>query len=101
MALTDVFGSILLLSFGVFTLLAGVFTAYFGAGKSRKIGLGLTLTGLIVLAFFVSGTWKVAPGFELDFWTPEDVAVGIAAVAGAAVGAVVATTAFLVSIMKA
>ena len=97
----SVFTSIFVLSFGLSTLFAGLFTAYFGAGKSRKIGLALTLVGLVVIAFFVSATWDIAPGVEMSAWTAEEVALGVSAVAGAAVGTLVALVAFLVSIMKA
>ncbi len=101
MSALNVFASLAVLSFGASVLMAGLFTAYFGAGKSRKIGLGLTLLALIVLAFFVSATWNVAPGVAISAWSPGEVAVGISAVAGAALGAFVAFTAFLLSIMKA
>ena len=35
----------LLLVFGLFLVLAGVFTAYFGSGRSRSIGVGLLVGG--------------------------------------------------------
>lgn len=97
----SVFAGLVVLSFGLFILLSGLFTAYFGAGKSRKIGLGLTLVGLVSLAFFVSATWPLLPGFTMNFWTPQDAAVGIVAVLAASLGAIVALGLFLVSIMKA
>jgi len=101
MSSLNVFLGLLVLSFGASILFTGLFTAYFGAGKSRKIGLGLTLTGLVTLAFFVSATWNVAPGISISAWSPDEVMVGIAAVGGAIIGSLVAVTAFLVSIMKA
>lgn len=103
MALTDVFGSILLLSFGLFTLLSGVFTAYFGAGKSRKIGLGLTIIGLIAMIVFAGLTWGgVAALQRLGVgWSSAEVMAGIVAVIAAGVGAFLALGLFLVSIMKA
>ena len=103
MPLTDTFGSILLLSFGLFTLLAGVFTAYFGAGKSRKIGLGLTIIGLLALILFAGFTWGgVAALNNLGIaWSSAEVAAGIVAVIAAGVGAFLALGLFLVSIMKA
>ena len=101
--LTDVFGSILLLSFGVFTLLSGVFTAYFGAGKSRKIGLGLTIIGLLAVIVFAGFTWGGIAAFrELGVaWSSREVTEGIVAVLAATVGAFLALGLFLVSIMKA
>lgn len=102
-ALTDVFGSILLLSFGLFTLLSGVFTAYFGAGKSRKIGLGLTIIGLLALVLFAGFTSNNVPALaNLGIaWSSTEVAQGIVAVIAAGVGAFLALGLFLVSIMKA
>ncbi|HEV8361158.1 MAG TPA: hypothetical protein VGR28_11960 [Candidatus Thermoplasmatota archaeon] len=103
MALTDVFSSILVLSFGLFTLLSGVFTAYFGAGKSRKIGLGLTIIGLLALIIFAGLTWGgVAALQNLGVaWSSREVMEGIVAVIAAGVGAFLALGLFLVSIMKA
>lgn len=101
-ALSDVFGSMLLLSFGVFTLLAGLFTAYFGAGKSRKIGLGLTIIGLLAVVVFAGFTWgSVAALDNLVQWNSQEVTEGIVAVVAAGVGAFLALGLFLVSIMKA
>ena len=42
------FLTVLILVFGLFMLLAGVFTAYFGSGKSRMIGVVLLVVGLVV-----------------------------------------------------
>src|SRR5436309_1031002 len=42
------FLTILLLTFALFLLITGAFTAYFGSGKSRKIGVGLLIGGLVV-----------------------------------------------------
>jgi hypothetical protein len=102
-ALSDVFGSILLLSFGLFTLLSGVFTAYFGAGKSRKIGLGLTIIGLLAVIILAGFTWGgVAALSTLGVhWDSKVVLEGIVAVIAAGVGAFLALSLFLVSIMKA
>jgi hypothetical protein len=101
--LSDVFGSILLVSFGLFTLLSGVFTAYFGAGKSRKIGLGLTIIGLLAMILFAGFTWGgVAALNNLGIsWSSREVMEGLVAVIAAAVGAFLALGLFLVSIMKA
>ncbi len=89
------FVTVLLLIFSLFLILAGVFTAYFGSGKSRTIGVGLLVTGLVVgvlMAFFYHdfGGTSVLPLIEQSF------AVIIAAV----IGALVAIGIFLVAIMK-
>lgn len=98
--LLNVFGAILIFAFGLFTLLAGLFTAYFGAGKSRAIGFTLTVLGILGLVAFGSLTWDVVSLIKPIF-VPDDVVVGLVGVLGAAVGAVIALVVFLVSIMKA
>ncbi|HTT72915.1 MAG TPA: hypothetical protein VMG99_02015 [Thermoplasmata archaeon] len=89
------FLAILLLVFGLFLILAGVFTAYFGSGKSRTIGVGLLVGGLlagILTAYFYH---VEIPG---QIWNllGEAVLVIVAAV----VGALIAVGIFLVAIMK-
>ena len=96
----DVFFGILVFSFGFFTLLAGLFTAYFGAGKSRAIGFVLTILGIVGLLAFVALTWAVVPGIE-PVWDAGAISTSLMGVLGGAVGAVVALFVFLISIMKA
>ena len=98
--LLSVFGAILVFAFGLFTLLAGLFTAYFGAGKSRAIGFTLTVVGVIGLVLFAALTWNVVSLIH-PYFAPSDVVVGLVGVLGAAVGAVLALIVFLISIMKA
>jgi hypothetical protein len=100
MPYASVFLSLIVLSFGAVTFFSGLFAAYFGAGKSRKIGLGLTLVGLLALTFFASATWEILPGLGVDAWTPEDALLGVLAVIGASIGGAFALALFLVSIMK-
>lgn len=91
-----------MLSFGLMILFTGTFTAYFGAGKSRKIGLGLMLFGLLSLVIFAGFVWNLAPALsDIASWNPEIVAQGVVAVVAASVGTFVALAIFLVSIMKA
>ena len=47
------FLTVVVLVFALFMLLAGIFTAYFGSGKSRMIGAALLVIGLIVGALWV------------------------------------------------
>ncbi len=93
-----VFISVLLLTFGFFLILAGAFTAYFGSGKSRAIGVGLLvfgiIMGIVVLLMYQLDTVPL----ELEFWTViKDALVYIGA---ALVGAAIAIGVFLVAIMK-
>ena len=53
---------ILMLIFALAVLIAGLFTAYFGAGKSRKIGVVLILVGLIVGIMFTLVPIREATG---------------------------------------
>jgi uncharacterized membrane protein len=89
------FLTILLLIFGLFMILAGAFTAYFGSGKSRTIGIGLLALGIVIglLGIFLYHyTWHGAIG-TLIF---ETFLILVAAV----IGALIAVAIFLVAIMK-
>jgi hypothetical protein len=90
------FLEILLLIFGLFLILAGAFTAYFGSGKSRSIGVGLLVGGLVV--GIGSGYWYHVANFEggLSTLLWESFLVIVAAV----IGALAAVAIFLVAIMK-
>ncbi|MGI0071131.1 MAG: hypothetical protein ACRECT_03565 [Thermoplasmata archaeon] len=93
------FLTILLLVFGLFLILAGIFTAYFGSGKSRTIGVSLLVVGLVVGLltgyFYHSGALGSHSG-QLDSLLWESFLVIVAAV----IGALVAIGIFLVAIMK-
>ncbi|MGH8311553.1 MAG: hypothetical protein ACRETX_17385 [Steroidobacteraceae bacterium] len=96
-----VFESLLLGSFALFTLAAGLFTAYFGAGKSRRIGFGLVIVGLLAGFVFVALTFSIFPEIAESPWTGNDLLVGLAGVAGAALGGLLALLLFLASIVRA
>src|SRR3990172_5467771 len=55
------FVAILLLTFAFVMLIAGAFTAYFGSGKSRKIGAGLLVGGLAIGIVWVLLSMKGGP----------------------------------------
>lgn len=98
----DVFLGILLFAFGLFTLLAGLFTAYFGAGRSRAIGFVLTILGLIAILLFAVFTWALVPTLPSPFLDSQRaIVLSLVGVLASAVGAVVALVVFLLSIMKA
>ena len=96
------FLTILLLVFGLFLILAGIFTAYFGSGKSRTIGVALLVVGLVVgvLAGYLYHTGALAGGSgnanQLGSLLWESFLIIVAAV----IGALVAVGIFLVAIMK-
>ncbi|HID25643.1 MAG TPA: hypothetical protein EYP23_04185 [Thermoplasmata archaeon] len=90
--------SMLMLVFGLATIVAGLFTAYFGSGRSRIVGGILVIIGLIVFVLFL-GYAGVLPFLEAVF---KGVVInGVLAVIGAIVGALIALGIFLVAIMKA
>lgn len=92
------------LAFAVFALLAGAFTAYFGAGKSRAIGAGLMLIGLIVIIVWIYfGVMTEYPDDTLlgiIHWEAAKTLEAFLTVLAALIGAVAAIGLFLVAIMK-
>jgi hypothetical protein len=96
-----VFSGVLVLAFGLTILLSGLFTSYFGAGKSRKIGLGLVIVGLLTLFAWTTITFGISVITPVTAWNADQMAVGIAAVLAGALGGVVALGLFLVAIMRA
>ena len=97
------FLSMLTLVFAIASIIAGIFTAYFGSGKSRAVGAILIIIGLIVFVLFLWGagilTFMGAPPAILDF--AGYIVNGIVAVIGAVIGALIALGIFLLAIMKA
>ena len=98
---TAVFSGVLVLSFGLTVLFSGLFTSYFGAGKSRRIGLGLVIVGLLTLFAWTTITFGVSLFTTAQAWNAEQMAVGVAALVAGAVGSLVGLVLFLVSIMRA
>ncbi len=99
------FISMLMLIFAVASIIAGIFTAYFGSGKSRAVGGILILIGLIVGVIFLWGagvftSFMGAPP-EIIYFGSSLIWNSIAAVIGAIIGAVIALGLFLLAIMKA
>src|SRR2546422_7045936 len=89
----DIFGNwmtfitILLLTFSIFLVITGAFTAYFGSGKSRKIGGGLLGGGLVIgilWAFLVSSYGPLNGLTDLKETVIQTIVVLIAAIIGAA-----------------
>lgn len=93
------FLEIFLLVFSLFMILAGVFTAYFGSGKSRTVGVGLLVAGIVVgllSAWAYHAGWIGGAKGDLGILVWESFLVIVAAV----IGALVAVGIFLVAIMK-
>jgi len=93
------FLTIFLLVFSLFMILAGVFTAYFGSGKSRTVGVGLLVAGIVIgllSGYSYHAGWLGVKHGELGALVWEAFLVIVAAV----IGALVAVGIFLVAIMK-
>lgn len=94
------FITIFVLVFSLFLLIVGIFTAYFGTGKSRAIGGGLLVGGLIlglvwiILTTFITGKQYI--NVELKTLIINSALILI----GAVLGAIAAIGLFLVAIMK-
>ena len=95
--------SMLTLVFAIASIIAGIFTAYFGSGKSRAVGAILIVVGLIVFILFLWGAGLVSfMGTPPEIMSFKGVIVNsIVAVIGAVIGALIALGIFLLAIMKA
>ncbi|MCU0860833.1 MAG: hypothetical protein MUE65_00755 [Methanomassiliicoccales archaeon] len=91
------FLTVLLLTFALFMLLAGAFTAYFGSGKSRTIGIVLLVVGLVVGVL-----WVYLAGFTdiVDVELGDVVWNAFLYIISAVIGALIAIGVFLLAIMK-
>lgn len=100
------FLSMLTLVFAIASIIAGIFTAYFGSGKSRAVGGILIVIGILVFIIFLYGA-NLLSGFlggpEMDSILnfQNTIIQGVVAIVGAIVGAAIALGIFLLAIMKA
>src|SRR2546426_10379423 len=90
------FVTILLLTFSLFLVITGAFTAYFGSGKSRKIGVGLLVGGLVVGVLWA---WYSGP-FSSTVNLVNIIVESIGVILAAVIGAAAAIGLFLLAIMK-
>lgn len=97
----NIFTGVLVLAFGLTMLFSGLFTSYFGAGKSRKIGVGLVLVGLLVLFAWTTITFGINVFGPVSAWNADEMSYGVAALAAGALGSIVALGLFLIAIMRA
>ncbi len=99
--LLQYFLGMLMLVFAIASIIAGIFTAYFGSGKSRGVGAILIILGLIVGFIFLWGADVFRIGTLPSFLQfVGTVTNGVVAVVGAIVGALIALGIFLLAIMK-
>ena len=91
---------IFLMIFGLGLLIAGIFTVYFGSGKSRSIGAGLLVGGIIlaILVFMMDYMNLFMPS-GMYLW--DDVIFpGLVWLGAAVLGLLAAIGMFLLAIMK-
>ena len=85
------FVSMLIVGIGVALLATGMFTAYFGAGKSQKIGFALLFCGIIILALVYLMTFGGVDAIPTQFDEVsfiDALVSGIAALSGMVIGMV-------------
>lgn len=100
------FLSMLTLVFAIASIIAGIFTAYFGSGKSRYVGGVLILIGILVFIIFMYGAGWLSgilgmPVEDSPLLFKDTILQGVVALFGAIVGAAIALGIFLMAIMKA
>jgi len=104
--LVSQFLSMMTLVFAIASIIAGIFTAYFGSGKSRAVGGILIIIGLLVFVIFLYGAAILegvlgAPESNSILSFQNTIVQGVVAIIGAVVGAAIALGIFLLAIMKA
>jgi len=95
------FLSIIVIAFAIVMIIAGLFTAYFGSGKGRTIGLVMVVVGLIVGAVWIwlcNPSSNVGPFCEVQLW--DVIRRALVDLIGIIIGALVAVGIFLVGVMK-
>jgi len=94
------FLTIVVFVFAIVMIIAGAFTAYFGSGKSRTVGLVLLIVGLavgVIWAYLV-GWSDIGIFADVDAW--DVMRDAIITIIAALIGALVAVGIFLVAVMK-
>ena len=87
----EFFVSMLIVGIGVALLATGIFTSYFGAGKSQKIGFALLFLGAVILVAVIDmalGTIGIMPEQFDDSLFMDALISGIAALGGMILGMV-------------
>ena len=95
------FVTVIVLAFAIVMVMAGVFTAYFGSGKSRTSGIIMLVAGIAVgvLWVFLCNGFGMDPIIEnVDVW---NVFLGaFIDMVGVLIGAIAAVAIFLVAVLK-
>ena len=95
------FVTVVILAFAIMMVLAGLFTAYFGSGKSRTLGILMLIGGIAVAVLWVF----LCNGFGMDPVIKDVNAWAVFVNAaidliGVLIGAIAAVAIFLVAVLK-
>ena len=85
----EFFVSMLIVGIGVALLATGMFTSYFGAGKSQKIGFALLFLGVVTLALVIDMAFEtigVMPDQFLKSDFEDALVSGVSALSGMIIG---------------
>ena len=86
----DFFVPMLIVGIGIALLATGMFTSYFGAGKSQKIGFALLFFGIVILALVYLMTFGGVDAIPDDTFEEDEfneaLTSGIAALGGVIAG---------------
>jgi hypothetical protein len=95
-----IFLLVFMMIFGLGLLVAGIFTVYFGSGKSRGIGAGLLVGGIVlaILVFMMDYMNMVIPS-NMYLWDSV-IFPGLVFLGAAIIGGLAAVGMFLLAIMK-
>lgn len=95
-----IFLLVFMMIFGLGLLVAGIFTVYFGSGKSRGIGAGLLIGGIVlaILVFMMDYMNMVIPS-DMFLWDTV-IFPGLVFLGAAIIGGLAAVGMFLLAIMK-
>jgi hypothetical protein len=99
------FLTVLILVFSLMLVVTGIFTAYFGSGKSRGIGIGLLVVGLVIGLMYIimASSYNFLPIETIgdNVYLSKIIIEAIMYLLAAIIGALIALGVFLGSIMKA
>ena len=95
------FITVVILAFAIVMVMAGVFTAYFGSGKSRTAGLIMLVAGVavgVLWVFLCHGFGSTPIIDNVDIW--EVFWSAFVDMIGVLIGAIIAVAIFLVAVLK-
>jgi glycerol-3-phosphate acyltransferase PlsY len=95
----SVFAPTLLMGFAATMFLAGLFGAYYGKGRSRSMGILLSLAAVLLLGVLAALTWPLVQAVTPIF-QPQAVTDAAVAVAAAFLGSLAAVALFVFAVMR-